>query len=81
MVEESFLQMFDDISFKCSHLVQPFTKERKIMVLPFLITLAEGLISLGRKNATVKRKSAVSLGRPIIKKRKRKHAEDAKDFL
>ncbi|KAF2885362.1 hypothetical protein ILUMI_20831 [Ignelater luminosus] len=39
--------------------------------LPFLIQAAEGLVSLGRSKAAVKRSSAASLGRPPkVKKRK-----------
>lgn len=67
-------------------------RKEKSRFLLFLITLAEGLISLGRENTAVKRKPAVSLGRPTIKngrcltlviiyQQKEIHAEDANDVL
>ncbi|KAF2893768.1 hypothetical protein ILUMI_12406 [Ignelater luminosus] len=39
-------------------------KRTKTQFLPFLIQVAEGLVSLGRNKAAVKRRSATSPGRP-----------------
>ncbi|KAF2886073.1 hypothetical protein ILUMI_20099, partial [Ignelater luminosus] len=46
-------------------------KETKTPFLPFVIQVAEGLVSLGRSKAAVKSRSATSLGRPPkVKKQK-----------
>lgn len=55
------------MSVRNAHILHDDVRRTKTSFLPFLITVAEDLITLGRSNANVKRKSAKSLGRPSKK--------------
>lgn len=52
-----------------AHVIYQDLHRAKSAFLPFLISVAEGLVALGRSKAGIKRKSASSLGRPTKAKK------------